>query len=146
MSGRVLVVNGGGRHRRETREVLEHAGYEVTATESPEEAAEMSKDTPLPVAVVVECIRESGLPLEVANRLREHAATAQMPLLVLAEEASAEAEAELSALVPSVWVPEPCSPQHLLEELQFLTGRVPPKMKAAGEKGLKPPFSPADEA
>jgi CheY-like chemotaxis protein len=144
MSGRILLVDGGLSHRRETRAILQHAGYEVLEAVAPEQATEWAREDP-PLLVIVEAVDHPDLALKLTERLRRHPRTEHIPVLVLAREPTPEEEARLAAHPHALWVPEPCPAQHLLEEVQYIAGRVPPKLKGApGE--LKPPFSAEPEA
>jgi PleD family two-component response regulator len=129
MKRNILIVNGSESRRRTNRELLQRAGYDVHEIVSVERAmGVVRRDRPL--AVLIEAPEDTGIPSRFAERLRRHPKTHDVPVLVLVTGREHQPDAEE---VPGVsWLPEPCPPRALLDELAYLTRPVMRAPQVAG--------------
>jgi signal transduction histidine kinase/DNA-binding response OmpR family regulator len=112
----VLVATGDERTRREVRRVAEELGFATHEVADGVEAVEAAMRL-LPAAVIIDRILPKLGAREVAERLRENAATETVPLVALADRSELEDPAGLF----SGYVPKPLNPESLAAALGALS-------------------------
>jgi CheY-like chemotaxis protein len=118
MISQVLVVNGSPIQEKNTRTLLERAGYSVSEVISMETAISWARQNPV-AAVVVEASDSADRSFEFARGLRRHPVTSALPIVLLNRDSREEG---LSDELPEVSVLfDPCPPRYLLQELAYVT-------------------------
>lgn len=131
MTRSILIVNGSQSRRRSSRELLERAGYDVREIVTMDRAIGVARRKQ-PLAVLVEAPDDIEIPIRFAIRLRRHPLTRDVPVLVLSPDAEGLATMDQ---VPGVsWLPEPCPPRTLLDELAYLTRPARPAHPPCGAR------------
>ena len=129
MSHDILLIEPSPGHGETSRGLLERAGYDVREILSIDGALESARKAP-PMAIVIESPEDALVPRRFMVRLRRHPKTHSVPVIVVG---SGRDRAPVEEEVGVTWLPEPCPPRTLLEEVAYLTR--PPAGLAAKEWG-----------
>ncbi len=137
-NSQILVVNGSSNQRRETRTLLERAGYSVSEIVSTEVALAWAMRNPLS-AMVVEASENTSRAIEFAHRIRRQPMTASVPIVLMNCDSGEERTSEVQDTVSVLY--DPCPPRYLLQELAYLTrmtGDAVPRASARSSDGPTP--------
>ena len=122
---RILLVDDEADVRKVTKMRLEHEGYEVVVAPDGERAVECA-NTDLPIHLVLLDIRLPRLNgYEVCQRLKRHASTARIPILLFtASEAQAAHLADRCIEVgANDWIKKPFRSKELMEKIRRLVAQ-----------------------
>lgn len=118
MNSYILVVDGSADRRKETRTLLERAGYRVREVISMDDAVQFARHEP-PLVAVLEAPPGAESSAKFIGRVRRHPTTKDLPIVVLGCDPADRGVEEEAAAVS--FLCEPCPPRSLLEEVAYLT-------------------------
>lgn len=119
---RVVVVDDDPYVVEVLRTVLEERGYGVVGVTDGQEALAVIEEAP-PAAIVLDLAMPGTSGAEVLSRLRQSAATADVPVVVVSGTRPADAQ-ETAALADS-WLVKPVHPERLIETVRDVIRRRP---------------------
>lgn len=122
---RVLVVEDNPLNLKLVRDVLQHAGYEVTAAKSGEEGVHAARRTP-PDLVLMDLQLPGMDGVETLHRMRDGVLTPDVPVVAVTAFAMAEDRRRASVAGFDGYLEKPISVRALPTQIaEFLTGRTP---------------------